>query len=177
MSELDELAALAHMAPASGPPVDWSDVARRLGFTPPADYIALIDSYGGGLLDDDLNIFVPGAQMPLYDLTLEGPSLADDARFHWDQYPDSPKPAAVDRPGVELVAWASTPDSEHLYWIVDVSQPSSRWPIALEQAQEHDWEIFHTTTVGFLLGLLRGTIPSEYLGVYAERDRHTYEQY
>ncbi|WP_156037494.1 hypothetical protein [Glycomyces tenuis] len=47
----------------------------------------------------------------------------------------------------------------------------------MEQAQDHVWEIFDTTTVGFLLGLLRGDIPSEYLDVYAERDFHTYEQY
>lgn len=176
MAELAELASLTNMGVATRR-YDWSKAAEVLGAMPPADYIALINAHGGGVLDRDIHVFEPGAALASYDLLVEGTERAQDAEEFWEEdLPGFSKPSELTAPGTGLLCWASTPGAECFYWVVNDASSSASWTIAVEQAEDHLWDFFDLGTVDFLYALLTGEIEPRFMKGLA-RNSHSYTRY
>ncbi|XVQ11059.1 hypothetical protein ACQP1W_00315 [Spirillospora sp. CA-255316] len=174
MTELAELASLVNMGAATRR-YDWSKTAAVLGAMPPPDYIELIDAHGGGIIDRDIVIFEPGAVPAGYDLLIEGTLRAEDAEEFWEEnLPGFTKPSQLT--ATRLICWASTPEAEYLYWVVNDAAPSRSWTIAVEQGEDHLWDFFDLGTVDFLYALLTGEIEPRFMKGLA-RDSHSYTRY
>ncbi|WP_051712270.1 SMI1/KNR4 family protein [Streptomyces sp. NRRL S-350] len=97
MTEHPDIAALAHvMAPTFGvdEALDWPSVEERLDCRLPSDYKAFMSLYGGGGIDDLLNVFLPLHQ----DGIQWDPGAIEDeisgARATWEHTPGSTTPRA-----------------------------------------------------------------------------------
>lgn len=176
MTELAELAALVNMG-ASTRRYDWPKAAAALGAMPPPDYIELIDTHGGGIIDRDIHVFEPENPLDGYDLLTEGLLLAQDAEEFWEEdLPGFPKPPRLSASGTRLICWADTPEAEKIYWVVNDSLSSRSWTVAVEQAEDHLWEFFDLGTVDFLYALLTGEIEPGFMKGLV-RDSHSYRPY
>lgn len=177
MTEVAELARLVNMRPTNRR-YDWARAASALGVMPPPDYVELIDTYGGGVLNKDVHLFEPGCHLPAYDLLDEGLLRAEDAEEFWEEELEGfAKPARLQTPGTRLIAWAGTPEAEYLYWVVNPSQPSRTWPVAVEHAVNHTWEFHNLGTVDFLYAVLTRAVDTQSLGGLADLTPYSYTNY
>ncbi|THV41879.1 hypothetical protein [Glycomyces buryatensis] len=172
---LVELAALLSMSPVDAPAIDWTEVTRELGSELPADYRALIDMFGPGLIrGSDIIIYGPGCPNVYYDLVPESKQRIEDLEGLWSDVPPEDRPPHLFVPGTHLVNWATSGCGEYFYWIADATKPPETWTVSLEQGRDGAWEHFDLGCVDFLLAAFTGRIDTFYLRSLPERT-YTYE--
>ena len=76
-----------------------------------------------------------------------------------------------------LIDWADTIDAEYLYWIYRPDTPPDQWPVALESANDDEWELFGPGCVTFLTDVLTGKTTSWYLDDLAEDPGPSFRPY
>lgn len=81
------MSALARLTDLVAPPAvvnnpDWVEVAGRLGFTPPQDYIGIVETYGAGLFVGEVAVWVPvvAGGEDLYEAAPPALTELDDSR-------------------------------------------------------------------------------------------------
>lgn len=64
---------------------DWNRVASELGYRMPADYVELIDTYGGGVFCDYIRILEPQAGKAGHDLVGQTRLRRGDLDLFWSR--------------------------------------------------------------------------------------------
>lgn len=161
-ADVDELQRLVPPPPGGGPPSPaWAEVSARLGIGLPADYVELIETYGGGQFDDYLYLLEPFAANDSYDLVREAGVRAEAFELLWSG--GEPRPSFLGAPGQRLLPWASTDNGEFCYWLVAPGIAPDRWPVVVNEGRGPGWEHFDLGCAAFLLAVLRRRVDSEIL--------------
>ena len=161
-ANVDELRRLVPPPPGGAPaPPDWSEVSARLGTELPADYVELIEAYGGGQVDDYLYLLEPFCANESYDLVRAAAERAEAFELLWSG--GETKPSFLDVRGQRLLPWASTDNGEFCYWLASPGVPPDEWPVVVNEGRGPEWEHFDLGCAAFLLAVMRRTVDSEIL--------------
>ncbi|MFG3342532.1 hypothetical protein [Glycomyces sp. NPDC048151] len=179
MTDLDELRALLGAPRYTGPAFDWDAASDALGATIPADFRALLDTLGPGLIGNDTLLLAPGASHPSYDQIAMHRERRAGLDEIWEFEAEDPpeersKPAVLDEHGVEPILWASSGLGYYLHWIAVPGQDPATWRIAVDIARGGEWEFLPGTATELLLGLLSGKTDSFYLGYLRKPEQHRF---
>jgi hypothetical protein len=156
VSALDRLVEL--VAPPSMPrKPDYSIQSRDRWLELPADYQALLETYGSGAFRQSLaeiTIHSFANPNPYFDIVAGTREMADllgeiypDLRNDWLPYGFWPDDAAG------LVQWGSA-EIERLFWLIDGGP--DEWPVVVMRDTEQVFERLDLTVTEFLLGLIEG---------------------
>ncbi|MGK5678143.1 SMI1/KNR4 family protein [Actinoplanes sp. URMC 104] len=161
-ADVDELQRLVPPPPRGDrPSPDWAEVSARLGTEVPADYVELVETYGGGQFDDYLYLLTPFAANDSYDMVREAWVRAEAFELLWSG--SEPRPPFLDTPGQRLLPWASGENGEFCYWLVTPGVEPDRWPVVVNAGRGPEWEHFELGCAAFLLAVLRRRVDSEIL--------------
>ncbi|WP_405914989.1 SMI1/KNR4 family protein [Streptomyces sp. NBC_00728] len=154
MTTIDDLIALvpppANPVDASG---DWTQVEAGLGLELPADFKALISSYGLGQFVDFINPLTPFGSRNL--LLRSAQRLLDSERPFREANPDDcPYPYYPEAGG--LLEWAGTDNGDRLCWVTD-GHPDT-WTVVAWNPRGWYYDAHDTGAVGFLHGWLSGRL-------------------
>jgi hypothetical protein len=179
MTDVDDIREILGADPYQGAPVDWEAASSALGVPIPADYRALVDTLGPGLIGRDLVLPQPFAGNRNFDLIASHQERMDGLEKVWESEAQGPpvfrtKPAVFDRPGVTPVLWALSGNGNYLYWIADPSANPSTWDTAVDSARGEEWEFFSGPATSVLLRLLRGEAETDYLSALARSAEHSF---
>ncbi|MFB8242854.1 SMI1/KNR4 family protein [Kitasatospora purpeofusca] len=135
----DELAALTGW---QGPrrPVDWESAERKLGLRLPRDYKQLVETFGAGTFDDNLELCAPGSKY----LDLD-PITTDPTEFLG--------PAPSSRPTIRLLQWAATSAEHSFCWLVEDPDPDD-WPVFARSDNWEPWTRFGCSSAEFVHRML-----------------------
>ncbi|QTD95751.1 SMI1/KNR4 family protein [Streptomyces cyanogenus] len=149
------------LPPPEVAPKDWAAVEEQLGTELPQDYKELVDTYGGGLFDENVWLLEPGCPRPRYDLIAMDAQCRESLQLLWDR--GEPRPAELDQEGARLIPWAYEDEGgEVLYFLSTPGQKPENWPILINEGRGPEWERHAGPCTSFLLGLMTGEIESEY---------------
>jgi len=145
--------ALAQLVAAVPPPaevvrIDWSEVEDRLGFPLPADYHALMETYGEGSFDDFLWLLHPTSSNPNLNLIEE---------LHAQREALALDPDGVGPRPQELVHWASTYNGDSVYWKFD-SERRLGSSVIVNESRGDAWPEYDLSATEWLLAVLTGRI-------------------
>ncbi|MFD8483920.1 SMI1/KNR4 family protein [Kitasatospora sp. NPDC059673] len=154
-------------------PKDWESVCRQLGTGLPADYKALIDTYGGGCIDNYLWILEPGCANEFYDLFEAVEERAEANEDLWSG--GERKPAELGHADTRIIPWASTDNGEFLYWLAESGQSPDQWTVMVNEARGPWWEHFDLTLTRFLAATLTGEIRSQILSDHFPSTPHDFQ--
>lgn len=148
--------------------VDWPAAEASLGIAFPSGYRWLAETYGPGVFDDFLRLFVPGATaLDLVRATAANTELnrcwlegRHPPRFPWPLHPE---------PG-GLVVWAETVDREALFW--STAGPPDEWPTVVESFESLATWRYDGPCEDLLLRLLEGTAAVPYIPHESFEDPH-----
>lgn len=136
----------------------WSSAEATLGLTLPDDFKQLVDTYGTGMFNDFLTVFVPFAGNKNLNLLDVQTPILDAYRTLAKEHPDTAPFPVFPEPG-GLFPYARTDNGDVFYWKT-VGEPNS-WPTVLFESRHAFYEEFGQPTTELLAGLLDGTITSE----------------
>ncbi|MFJ3641230.1 SMI1/KNR4 family protein [Streptomyces sp. NPDC090108] len=142
------------------PAPDWTAAETALRTAVPADFKALIETYGAGTVDNYLLLLEPGCPNDVYDL-LKISAEREEANDSLWEYGD--RPEEMETPGNRLICWATTDNGEYLYWLVRPGDDPDTRPILINSASTEDWERYDMTVTRFLTAVLTGEVRSEVL--------------
>lgn len=134
-----DLDRLARLVPPPAAPVgasgDWEAVERELGVSLPADYRALVTTYGYGMFDDFLEVLTPfsrpGERLMDFGLGTMLQTMRDNRAAGVPiPYPLWPEPGG-------LLPWGMTSNADWCYWITTPSGQPDRWRIFVDA--HGDW--------------------------------------
>ncbi|MFF1379897.1 SMI1/KNR4 family protein [Streptomyces sp. NPDC058308] len=149
---LTELKRLTSLLPPPGEPtnVSWAGTEESWGSRFPADYVAFMDLYGPGAIEDCLVVLGPEVQN---DEPGDGMSSESrTARVTWDREPKRLfTPSAAPR----LVAWGVTDSADVLCWDAASGAPEE-WPVVVWNNDDGRWTRFECGMVQFLGDLIEG---------------------
>jgi hypothetical protein len=128
--------------------IDWHDVENRLGFPLPADYRALMETYGEGAFDDFLWLLHPASPNPNLNLVNELRVLREALALD----PDGAGP-----PPEDLVPWAGTDNGDSVYWKFD-SQRRLGSSVIVNESRGDAWPEYDLSATEWLLAVLTGRI-------------------
>ncbi|MCH5676123.1 SMI1/KNR4 family protein [Streptomyces gilvus] len=171
------LEALIRLAPppAQPPTGDWEPVETALHRELPADYKALVDTYGSGAFCGYIELLVPTDVRKAYDIVAYNDGRSDFAAEIWEEEDEQPEEFSDDL-GYELIAWAKTIDGDTLNWLAHPDQKPASWRTLLVSRDVTEaWEHYDTPAPAVLLGLLTGDIASGI--VVPDRTHVTFEAY
>jgi SMI1-KNR4 cell-wall len=161
-SDVDELRRLVPPPPGGTPPSPcWAEVSARLGTALPADYVELLETYGGGQFDGYLYLLEPFAPNDSYDLMHAADVRAGALDLLWSN--GEPRPSFLDAPGQRLLPWASGDGGEYCYWLVTPGIAPDRWPVVVNEGRGPGWEHFDLGCAAFLLAVLHRHVDSTIL--------------
>ncbi|MBW5482633.1 SMI1/KNR4 family protein [Streptomyces bambusae] len=151
MTEHPDIAALAQvMVPTFGvdEALDWPSVEGQLDCRLPSDYKAFMSLYGGGGIDDLLNVFLPLHQ----DGIQWDPGAIEDevsgARATWEHTPVRRRP---DLDPAHILPWGQTSGPDLLCWLTTDPDPD-RWPVLVWGRHTAEcWTQFDCGMARFLL--------------------------
>lgn len=169
---VDRLTEIVTPPQSAGIEVDWEEVARAVGTPVPADYVELIERYGGGRFDEYLWLLEPDARS-YYDLTEKIDDREGDLEDLWDG--GEAKPPQLEVPGARAIAWASTDNGEYLYWLAEEGREPEEWTVLVNEARGERWEHFEMGCAEFLFSSLTGDVRSELLWSRYPADPHKFE--
>lgn len=133
---------------------DWSVTERLLGLVLPDDYKALLSTVPMGEYAGTVLVSPPtsagqeGDLLAMFRETMV--RLAGVGNRPYGLYPKSPG----------LIPWAGFdhPMGGVLFWLADRGDPN-KWPVVVSGANG-DWDEYDVGAVAFLIGLVRGKVPS-----------------
>ncbi|SDN29925.1 hypothetical protein [Allokutzneria albata] len=157
---VDRLAEIIAPPAPAATAVDWEETVRRLRTARPADYVQLIERYGGGQFDDYLWLLEPASRSP-YDLAETAEEREEALEYLWNR--GEAKPALLDAPGVRAIAWGSTDNGEYLYWLARPGDDPHEWTTLVNEARGAEWEHFEMGCAEFLVATLTGEVRSDLL--------------
>lgn len=154
MKTIDDLVALVppptHPIDASG---DWKQAEDALGLELPADFKALIGSYGLGQFVDFITPLTPFGSRDL--LLQSAQRLLESERPFREANPDKcPYPYYPEAGG--LLEWAGTDNGDRLCWVTD-GRPDS-WTVVAWNPRGWYYDAHDTGAVDFLHGWLSGQL-------------------
>ena len=153
MTMLDELTRLVPATAAVPRTFDWPDVERRLGTAVPADFRALVETYGSGEFDEFLTVLVPAHENPHLDVAGRRDS-ALDALHKVAEYEPAPQPMPY--PIDQLLPWAVTANGDTCYWLMEGGPDG--WPTVVNEGRGPEWDAFDGTATEFLVETLSGRV-------------------
>jgi hypothetical protein len=151
MSDLDELTSLVPPPDEPPPPVDWDAANATLGVEPPADYRAMVDRYGGGSIAG-LGVLVPGHPNSNADLVAQVDPQRWALRYLIEQGIEQPYAPE------DLLPWGIDEGGNVVWWLMEGS-----WPVVANEARGEEWQRFDGGAVAFLVAILSGREPSDFL--------------
>ncbi|MEU7428303.1 SMI1/KNR4 family protein [Streptomyces sp. NPDC040750] len=154
MKTIDDLAALVppptHPIDASG---DWKQIEDALGLELPADFKALIGSYGLGQFVDFITPLTPFGSRNL--LLQSAQQLLESERPFREASPEKcPYPYYPEAGG--LLEWAGTDNGDRLCWVTG-GHPET-WTVVAWNPRGWYYDAHETGAVGFLYGWLSGRL-------------------
>lgn len=161
---------LPRPAVPSDPP-DWDAVEEALGTGLPNDYKELIATYGGGGLEQYMQLLEPRCPNWVFDM-LRVTSEREEANDSLWEFTD--KPEELEAEDNRLVCWATTDNGEYLYWLVRPGDNPDNRTIMINDETGDDWERYDMTVTQFLTAALAGEIQSEILWDDFPRPEHTF---
>jgi hypothetical protein len=150
--ELDRLTALVAPPPQPTPVPDRLEADGR-SLALPADYAALLATYGPGTFGTRLQVLAPGMAGTAFDIAEMTRSAAGAARDLLDDFGDRFPPYPWwPEPG-SLVLWGLLDDIHDLYWLTDGDDPDG-WPVVAARAVEQLEARLEPTATGLIVALL-----------------------
>ncbi len=161
---------LLAVCPPPRAPVDndgsWETVEGTLGFRLPADFKAIVSTYGAGTFGEFihlLNPFAPGEGC----LTECSARILEADRSLAAQFPEMYTSTLHPEPG-GLFPWGLTANGNVLYWAVH-EDPDS-WTVAVGAARGPERELVWCGVAEFLAGWLEGRVQPE---AFPPHDEHS----
>ncbi|OAH13409.1 SMI1/KNR4 family protein [Streptomyces jeddahensis] len=130
MSGNPETAALAEIVPTAqgvDEQIDWGELEEIWGTRFPTDYVAFMETYGAGLLSEEIVILLP---VPRPDSYSDGTGLRNEtlnARGTWEMLGGR---VALDVDPDSLLAWGVTSGADIYCWLTTDDDPD-RWPVLI----------------------------------------------
>ena len=168
------LARLTTLLPAPGAPEptpDWESAEEQLSTTLPSDFKELIDTYGGGLIDNYMLLLEPNSPNGVYDL-LDLTAQREEANAALWEFGD--RPPEMEDGDNRLVCWGTTDNGEYLFWLVRPGDTADQRTIMINSASGEDWERYELTVTQFLLDILSGETRSDVLWSRFPQDDHEF---
>ena len=153
MSALDDLIAIAPPPAEPAPPIDWD----ALDVSVPSDYVELAEVYGAGTFDDGITVHVPGhpnRNLDLVRYTEEARSALKTLRDEGEEMPYDPD---------DLLPWAADDAGNFIWWHMSDRATPERWPVVVNEARGDEWVRFAGGAVAFLVALLSGDFPNDFI--------------
>ncbi|MEU1847868.1 hypothetical protein ABZ499_00965 [Streptomyces sp. NPDC019990] len=149
--------------PADPPlPVDWAQAERDLGTALPADYKQLVGTYGDGVFDETIGLLVPDSAYHDHDLHAQTRERDEILAGLWEF---EEKPAGLREAGARVLPWAFEEGSgAFLYWLARSGQHPDEWTVLYNEGRGPLWEHHEMGCLAFLMGVLTGTLDTEYFG-------------
>lgn len=151
--------------------MDWGRVEAGICSSLPRDYKELIDSCGGGLVDEYLLLLEPGSSHRAYDLERVLGQRLEANEILWDLEPPPPE---VTEDNARLIPWATTDNGEYLYWAAAKGVPPEEWRVLINDASSTVWETYGMTCTEFLASVLNRNITSNILWSRFPLEEHTF---
>ncbi|MCK1798666.1 SMI1/KNR4 family protein [Streptomyces sp. XM4193] len=151
--------------------MDWGRVEAGIDSSLPRDYKELIDSCGGGLIDEYLLLFEPDSGHRAYDLKRAFDQRTEANEILWDLEPPPPEVTEND---ARLIPWATTDNGEYLYWAAVKGVPPEEWRVLINDASSTLWETYDMTCTEFLASALNRDVVSGILWSRFPRGEHTF---
>src|SRR5882757_9347556 len=85
---------------------DWHSVERVIGSVIPSDYKEMLDSFGGGYVDEYIYLLEPDCRNRHYDLTKSVEERTEALGMLWAE--GEAQPAGLEEFGGRLIPWATT---------------------------------------------------------------------
>lgn len=140
--------------------VDWAPVEAALHRELPADYKALVNTYGSGSFCHYMTLMVPADVWKAYDIVKANDGHSDFAAEIWEDADEQPYEFSAGL-GYELVLWARTIDGDTLNWLAHSDRPPATWcTLLVSRDIAEAWEHHDAPATAVLLGLLTGDIES-----------------
>ncbi|MFJ4188834.1 hypothetical protein [Kitasatospora sp. NPDC089509] len=139
------------MPPGSGVVADEPSMPDHLGGRLPGDYLEFIAVYGGGAVDDCLEVAVPGedaspggAPLPISRVTMEAHKAWEFEKVGGELIggPDS------------ILAWGIDSSADLLCWVTSEASADS-WPVAVFNRGKARWRVYECGMVDFLVGVFQ----------------------
>jgi hypothetical protein len=157
MARLDDLRRIAPPpALPTGRAPDTDRVRHELGVDLPADYVALVEEWGGGVFDDFVTVYEPGHPNPNLELVEEARRWSWAQRRLREQGGKPGKDLLPYSPEIEpggLLAWGASANGDPCFWHLRSLDPNS-WIVAVQEARGPDFHVHGGELADFLVGLL-----------------------
>ncbi|WP_131809344.1 hypothetical protein [Mycobacteroides immunogenum] len=126
-------------------PKEWAAIDSGLGFVTPADYRAIIDTYGSGSFDDFLIVLSPQSDNKYLDLSSQITVRREALRGLTHEV----IPYSIDL----LTACAYTNNGDVVYWLADKTVDPNEWPIIVNASSDDEWDRFEGGLLDFLISV------------------------
>lgn len=154
---VNQLVAVLRPPTSGGDAIDWERIRLERSVTFPADYQSFVEVYGGGFIDDYLDIFTPPVESSVYGQILAEVTLTPGLR-HPDGYPFYPDSGGILR-------WGADSSGDDAFWHCENDDPDE-WTILVRKRNhgpnEEAWKSFNGGMVEFLLAIIRDGYPSPF---------------
>lgn len=152
MDALETLRRLMPPTAESDTSVDWDRMSESWGKEFPADYRGFIQVYGGGAIENYLEVLKPEPKgEPPEQATGGMRHEIANAEYHWTNTRKSPELAEVTP---ELIAWGADASADTLCWDASGEDPG-RWPVLVYKRNDDLWSRYDCGMVEFLVRILR----------------------
>jgi hypothetical protein len=128
---------------------DWTAAERRLGKLP-ADYKALVDRYGTGIIDRFLWVLNPASANSYLNLLRQNEPILNALKELREAGEPCPY-ALYPEPG-GLLPFGKTDNGDALFWQT-VGEPN-KWPVVVNAARDPSYEKFECDMTDFVEGIL-----------------------
>lgn len=150
---MEQLVALMPPPPL-GDSVDWDALYRRTGTWLPRDYREFVAIYGGGSIDDHMEIMIPPAPgYPYGSYWQEAPGILNSLVLGGSA-PDWVRSAAV-------LPYGGNGEGDQIYWWCESINPD-KWETVIFKRQhksgEPAWRAYHMGMVEFWVRAARGDL-------------------
>ncbi|WP_330461051.1 SMI1/KNR4 family protein [Streptomyces sp. NBC_00820] len=167
MTPLDDLVRLCPPPTGLTPGVDWAKAERALATALPADYKQLVETYGAGVFGETIWLLAPDSPYDECDLHAQSVERGEILGQLWDAGEE--RPAGLLEADARVLPWAFEEGTgAFLYWLVRPGQHPDEWTVLYNEGRGPLWEHHGMGCLSFLLGVLSGTVRTEYFGYLYE---------
>jgi hypothetical protein len=155
MAPIDDLISVS--APPTGiGDQDWSGAEADLGFAPPNDYRAIVNTYGRGIFGDFLWVMMPSDEQPRMGIDTQIGATRQAFQMLANTLGNSAPEALPPYDVNALVPCAATNNGDTIYWITDRSLDPDQWPVTVQPPRDPTWHDYDGTLLDLLVAVLTG---------------------